>query len=336
MGDPAKPSDELLDISYDTLILALDIVKREALDPDRLANRVLMALQGQNFKKDIEDFLTDFSRSTLQQNSTSKVLNSSTVEKLVVASAEKEGKKIAQDVGKDILKQIENTQQVQDLKENLKKLGKEFTEQPIGVWLTDTKVYIIAAGVLVSGAAIVYVTSFAAKKVGVPTFLTALEGQMVKFKAFGKIDVSAGLAKVDKTAGVVDYKLTGTRKWEYLTVSLDGMAHASMKERAKVEGVGAKATITIPVEKNVKLNLTGGLDKPQINERSILYDIHAQLEITPENKGNENLGIKLKVDAYVKGDGAGGKRPEAGIGLNLEIPWGGASKDRSSLYDLPK
>src|SRR5205085_10900506 len=152
------------------------------------------------------------------------------------------------------------------------------------------------------------------KKIGMPTVLSALEGKTVSVKPFGSLELGTGIAKVDQKAGIVDLKITGTKEWHSIKLTLDVVGHARMNNLTRIEGAAADATVAIAFDKNIKLNLTAGANMPKFDQKPVLYDLEAKLEISPD-KGNFGLGI----GAVLKGEG--GKRPDFAATLDFTYNW---------------
>jgi hypothetical protein len=310
--DPhAPPTTAVLDASYETIILTLDLVGTEV---TRIPSRLTQAVQDLKFQQEIENFLNEYAKKLLQQKSTGKALTPSDAGKIALTLVEAQGKKVGQEIGTDILNQIANSSRAVELKAKLQELAKDITDQPVGAWFTDAKAYIIATGLLLNGVAVVFATSYGVRKVGMPAVLSALEGHTFKVKPFGSLELSTGIAKVDRTSGVVDLKITGTEDWKSIKVTIDVVGHSSVKNLSRVQGGAVEATVSVPVNKNVKLDLKGGVDMPKFDQKSIVYDLEAQLKVSPE-KGNYSLGIS----AFVKGDG--GRRADFGGTLDFKIDW---------------
>jgi hypothetical protein len=311
MGDNqvphAPPTDAVLDASYETIVLTLDLVGTEI---SKIPSQLTQAVQDLKFQQEVENFLNEYAKKLLQQKSTGNALAPADAGKIALTIAQAQGKKMGQKIGTDILDQIENSSKVAELKAKLQELGKDITDQPVGVWFTDSKAYIIATGLLINGVALVFATSYGVRKVGMPAILSALEGQTLKVKPFGSLELGTGIAKVDRTSGVVDLKITGTQDWKSIKVTIDVVGHSSIKDLSRVQGGAVETTVSVPVNKNVALGFKGSVDKPKSDQKSIIYDLEADLKISPD-KGSYSLGIS----AFVKGDGA--KRPDFGGTLDF-------------------
>lgn len=328
MGDnndakqPAQqPVTQALDISHEIIVLGFDLIGKEVQDP---ASRLMQLLQDIKLKKEIEEFLNDYSAKLLaQQNSTSKPMTAKDAGNLALKSLEKQGQKIGGEMAKNLADQVQGTQEFQDLKEDLEKLKKEFADQPIGVWFSDTRVYLIAAGVLLSAGAAVFATYSEVKKIGVPALLSKIEGQSVKFKLFGSLDLGAQIAKVDTSKGIADFRFTGTKNWKPLMFTMEVVGHAA-SDLKKLEGGGVDGKVTLQVSQNVQVDLKAGIDKQDFRKGSAAVDLGASLRIKPDPKQPFSVGIM----ADLKESGRG--RPEAAFGLNIEFNFGGSGP---SKYD---
>ena len=325
MGDSntisVPPSTRVLDISQEIVILAFDLAGEEVKD---VPGRLIQMLHDVNLQKEIKEFLNDYSTKLLQQNGTSKQMTAKDAGNLALKGLQGQGQKLGKEVLRNLADQVQGTQEFEDLKEQLKALGEEFTDQPIGVWFTDTKAYVIAAGVLITGGAAVFATYSAAKKFGVATVLSKLEGQSVSMKMFGSLDLGAQIAKVDKSKGIVDFKVTGTKDWKPLTFSIEVIGHASLKDLTRVEGAGVNAKIAMQVSKNVQLEVKGGADKLDFSKGRVVADLEAILKIKPDT----DQPFSVNIGAGIRG--GNGRRPEESFSFNIEIPLGGSG---GSKYD---
>lgn len=326
MGDnndakpPAPPVTQALDISHEIIILAFDLVGKEVKDAP---SKLMQLLQDVNLKKEIEGCLNDYAAKLLaQQNTAPKPMTAKDAGNLALKSLQKQGQKIGQEALKNLADQVQGTQEFQDLKEDLEKLKKEFADQPIGVWFTDARVYLIAAGVLLSAGAAVFATYSEVKKIGVPALLSKIEGQSIKMKVFGSLDLEAQLAKVDKTKDVADFKFTGTKDWKPLLFSLEVVGHAK-SDLKRMEGVGVNGKITLQVSENVQVEVKGGVDKQDFHKGAVTADIGATLKIKPSKDQPFTVGIMADLKES-------GRRPEASFGLNIEFSFGGSGQ---SKYD---
>jgi len=326
MGDnndakpPVPPVTQALDISHEIIVLGFDLVGKEVSD---VPSRLIQLLHDVNLKKEIEGFLNDYAAKLLaEQNGSSKPMTEKDAGNLALKSLQKQGQKVGQEVLKSLADQVQGTQEFQDLKDDLEKLKKEFGDQPIGVWFTDGRVYLIAAGVLLAAGGAVFATYSEVKKIGLPAVLSKIEGQSVKFKAFGSLDLGAQVAKVDTSKGIVDFKFTGTKDWKPLVFSLEVVGHATT-DLKRVEGAGVNAKVTVQVSENVQLELKGGVDKQDFHKGSVAADLGAALRIKPD--AHQPFSLSLVADLKDSG-----RRPEASFGINLEFSIGGSGQ---SKYD---
>ena len=70
MGDK-EPTTAVLDATYETVILAIDLIGDEV---DKIPDRIFQAINDLNFQKEVENFLTDYGQKLLQEKSTNRSL----------------------------------------------------------------------------------------------------------------------------------------------------------------------------------------------------------------------------------------------------------------------
>jgi hypothetical protein len=129
------PSTVALDVSYQTLILSLDLLGTEL---GNLPSLLTLAIQDLKFQQNVEDFLNGHAKQLLKQQNTSKALSASDATKIGLKSLQGEGHKTTDQFGVDIFKQIENRASFAALKAKLTELGKTPSDQPVGVWFNQS------------------------------------------------------------------------------------------------------------------------------------------------------------------------------------------------------
>ena len=111
-------------------------------------------------------------------------------------------------VRQEVLRQIKNSPRFVELRKSAESVVGILDSSPTGVWFDETRrlVYVIAAGVIVAGAVVIYVVrpGDAVSQVAQPAAALTTD-DTVTYKALGTLDLTAGKTRLDSSK--IFYKL---------------------------------------------------------------------------------------------------------------------------------
>ncbi|MFO0852647.1 MAG: hypothetical protein U0871_29410 [Gemmataceae bacterium] len=246
MADQCKDSPGgVLDVLQDTLVMGLEFADAEV---HKSPERILQALKSEEVKKAIEEALRAEGKRLLDEQGKRPLTVADGT-----AVVQKVGTAVAT-AGKDeIVKAIKGSSGFKELEKKLEDLKCAFDKSPVGVFVGQHKdkwyVYVIAAGVAIGGAGVMYATWWG-DDLADP--LTKLAKDKLKFKVLGNVEFGASKITFKPSKRETGIELFTTAKWKRVEVKLE---MSVSQENGKLTGAGGTGTVILHLSD--ELTLTG-------------------------------------------------------------------------------
>ncbi|HVF89636.1 MAG TPA: hypothetical protein VNH22_06180 [Blastocatellia bacterium] len=181
----------LSDIVADTVVLAM---KYESEGGQDVEGRLAKAMKLEEVQSAIRQALEDQAEETVK--TTPSTFSSEEANRFANSVLQRGYRAIRQDV----LRQVRTSPRFLELRKSAEEVVSILDSSPTGVWYDDSKrlVYVIAAGVIVAGAVVIYVVrpGDAVSQVAQPV-AALLTDDTITYKPLGTLELSAGMAKLD-------------------------------------------------------------------------------------------------------------------------------------------
>jgi hypothetical protein len=228
MPEP-KQCSEVVDTVEETIVIGIKLVGQTAQNLDvYLAN----ALKSADVQKALRETLTEFAGKSV----TGAPLTFSGIEAQKFASA-LAGKSLPP-LKTNLIGQIKSSGQYKRLEQSGKRVVEALKCTPAGVWFDEHQmlVYIVGGGVLVSGAAAMYVLR-SGDAVTAPIASLFKDKKAITIPITGDLDLSAGGFKFTPSKREVALDLTASAKWKEIKAELTLSGHA-LDSQVTIGGAG--------------------------------------------------------------------------------------------------
>ncbi len=227
MPQPRPQSESVVDAASDTIVLAFDLVGSQIANmPDELTK----SLQSASVQAAIKSTLMTFALN--KQKSGTTTISDQEATQLANALFSNVGGKVADSV----LEQLKKTPEYQKLEQSLKNFEQALKTSPLGVWVDRNQgiLYVVGAGLVIGGAAALYVTKTGGMVVNLP--VSQLTGKPVKIFKVGRFTLSGQLLNFQPDTQTVGGALTGAEKWDRLQISVQLGVVATGSDVKQVNG----------------------------------------------------------------------------------------------------
>ncbi|HKG20759.1 MAG TPA: hypothetical protein VKC34_02580, partial [Blastocatellia bacterium] len=181
----------LSDIVADTVVLAMKYESEGAQD---IEGRLAKAMKLEEVQSAIRQALEDQAEETVKV--TPSTFSSEEANRFANSVLQRGYGAVRQDV----LRQVRNSPRFLELRKSAEEIVSILASSPTGVWYDESKrlVYVVAAGVIIAGAVVIYVVrpGDAESQVAKPA-AALMTDDTITYKPLGTLELSAGMAKLD-------------------------------------------------------------------------------------------------------------------------------------------
>jgi hypothetical protein len=305
MADNNQCTD-VFDATSELVVLGVQVADKTIKD---LPTIVAKALDSEEFRNKVRDALDAFAKKQMASTWSFSPIDPKAQQpidpKAFARQLVDEG---AMGLVQDAIKQVQQSAQYKQLEDQAKKVAAALKCSPVGVWVDKHSgwVYVVALGVVIGGAAALYVTR-TGDTVTKP-LSNAFGTKPISFKVLGKLEMGVSGLKFLPEEHQIEAKPFASLQWDKVQLRLD-VAVKAVNQHVSVTPTG---TVVLPLDKDVTLKATGSYDsdKKQGN-------VGVGVDIKLGKKIDLNLGASYGTPSGKPGDPSSGFRATATITIPL-------------------
>jgi hypothetical protein len=289
MAEPEKCTG-VIDATHETIVLGLKLAGELPKDIDKF---LINAVQSKEVQDAITGYLNEIAKDAVKNNKTT----------FSEAEAKKFGKELitrgVNATGQSVLGQVKKTTQYQKLEESAQNVLKSLKCSGVGVWFdkNQTMVYIVGAGVLLSGAVAMYVAR-SGDTVTEPA-ISLIKDKQVKFKLLGDVlQIGGGITKFTPSKRDVEIKTIVATDLKVVKAEFTITTHF-IDTNVQVAGTGK---VVIPITRDLTAKIEGAYDP--YNAKSVPLSLGLGLEFRSGNVKLDLLGRIQSQDNKLLGSGS--------------------------------
>lgn len=240
----------VLDASHESVVLGFSLVTDELTN---LPARLVQAVQSPEVQTALKTALNEIAEDALK--------------KQVSAYSGQEAREFARNLvttgakaaGESVVNQIKKSSKFQHLENQAQGVLDALKCSPVGVWFDKNEkwIYIVASGAALGGAVALYATR--SGDAAVQPILSVLKDKPLKFKPFGKLEISGQITRFVPSKQEVGVKVFAATKWEKIEAKFSLSIQAVSSE---VKAVGT-AQVILPLGRGFIGSLEGTIDPQQ-------------------------------------------------------------------------